>query len=131
MSFEHQNSKTFNLKLNKIRFKTHTTQARLCTRRVARRQTRKSRDCPHTNATTNAKSEAFSSVARSHCGSDAKTGATTGSTRDENVTVLKNIVLPIGLAYTVALVCSGRSNSMFDKPTRRPARHSVAVFFTL
>ena len=44
-------------------------------------QTRKSRDCPHTNA----KCEPFSSVTRSDCGSDAKTGGTTNVMRDKNV----------------------------------------------
>ena len=99
------------------------TRARLCTRGVSWRQTRKWRDCPHTNATTIAKCDAFSSVPTSDFGSDAKTGAITGATPLKNITVSKFFTLPIALTYAVALVtvCFGndQDNSVFDKLTRR------------
>ena len=86
--------------------------ARLGTRRGTRRQTRKSRDCRHTNATTNAIRPTR------HVRRDIRRD----DRRDENVTSLKMIVLPIALAYVVALVCFSNDPIVCLKNRRDVAR---------
>ena len=104
---------------------------------MTRRLTRKLHDCPHTNATTNATCEArqpriscvwrtVSSHSSHHpqevllaqfCLYVDEGGLEPDSFhcdnwRDENVTVLKMVAMPIALAYVVALVRFGNDQIM-------------------